>query len=213
MMIVEVFLSISSETKLNARQRSQIQTRHRLLTAATLLFSQYGVGGTKAADIAQSAEVAIGTFYLHFRDKQSILGEILAAGIEELKLALSDLPDTLSQAELIKARMQRIVAFMAGNQPLARVLFMPEVLATPPGAEIVNYLVKSQEVTILQQQEMNLVKQNLSASLCARAFVGMLVQLLGWWVLNPGSADSVVICDTLTELRTAILTEISEDQT
>ena len=53
------------------RERRKAETRARLLSAARHLFSQRGYDATRPQDIAQQADVAAGTFYVHFPDKRA----------------------------------------------------------------------------------------------------------------------------------------------
>lgn len=52
------------------RQRRKAETRRRLLDAATRLFAKQGFEATRPQDIAREADVAVGTFYLHFADRR-----------------------------------------------------------------------------------------------------------------------------------------------
>jgi len=53
------------------RERRKAQTRRQLLDAARTLFAQNGYDATRPQDIARTADVAVGTFYLHFADKRA----------------------------------------------------------------------------------------------------------------------------------------------
>jgi AcrR family transcriptional regulator len=52
------------------RERRKAETRRRLLEAARRLFVERGYDATRPQDIARTADVAAGTFYLHFADKR-----------------------------------------------------------------------------------------------------------------------------------------------
>ena len=53
------------------RERRKAQTRRQLLDAARALFVKHGYDATRPQDIARAADVAAGTFYLHFADKRA----------------------------------------------------------------------------------------------------------------------------------------------
>jgi len=53
------------------RERRKAQTRRQLLDAARALFVKCGYDATRPQDIAREADVAAGTFYLHFADKRA----------------------------------------------------------------------------------------------------------------------------------------------
>ncbi|WP_375381840.1 TetR/AcrR family transcriptional regulator [uncultured Sphingomonas sp.] len=62
------------------------RTRARLTAAALKLMSERGINATSVSEIAATAELANGTFYLYFRDK----AEIVAAVCRAVTLAMND---------------------------------------------------------------------------------------------------------------------------
>ena len=68
-------------------------TRRQLLDAARDAFESHGYRATTVADIVARAETARGTFYLYFRNKEDVFGQLVTEAIEELRR------DTASQWE------------------------------------------------------------------------------------------------------------------
>lgn len=66
------------------RQRRKAETRQRLLDAATRLFAKQGFEATRSQDIAREADVAIGTFYLHFADRRGAFVAFTERAAEDL---------------------------------------------------------------------------------------------------------------------------------
>lgn len=58
-------------------ERKKAAKRQRLLDAANTLFQQKGAVNTTINDIAKEANVAKGTFYLYFQDKNAILDALV----------------------------------------------------------------------------------------------------------------------------------------
>lgn len=54
----------------------QNERRQQILLAAKRLFKHYGIGKTTVADIARAAGVGVGTVYLEFTSKDSIIAEL-----------------------------------------------------------------------------------------------------------------------------------------
>lgn len=54
------------------------RTRARLMDAAAEVFAQEGFEAASVNEIARRADVANGTFYVHFKDKESIAAEVAA---------------------------------------------------------------------------------------------------------------------------------------
>ena len=71
----------------------KINTRHKILKIATKLFAKNGYERTTIKEIAQNAEVAEGTIFVHFATKKELLEEVVTTGIE--KFADSFLIDPL----------------------------------------------------------------------------------------------------------------------
>ena len=66
---------------LGRRARKARATRHRVLDAAETLFVRHGYAATTMAAIAEEADVAVQTVYALFRNKRTILNELLAVRV------------------------------------------------------------------------------------------------------------------------------------
>lgn len=70
---------------LEGRQaRRKRATEERLLDAALSVFLERGYDGTTTGEIARAADVAAGTFYLHFRDKRAAYDQLCRRAAHEL---------------------------------------------------------------------------------------------------------------------------------
>ena len=72
------------------------RTRRRLIDAALRLMSEQGIVATSVSEIAAAAEIANGTFYLHFRNKSEIVS-VICRGVT---LAMHSEMDTKRRASL-----------------------------------------------------------------------------------------------------------------
>ncbi|MDW3219690.1 MAG: TetR/AcrR family transcriptional regulator [Acidimicrobiales bacterium] len=72
--------------------RRGLQTRARLLTAATIAFATLGYDAVRVDDIAREAGVSHGSFYRYFADKEAIYAEHLLAAIAEVVDLVDELP-------------------------------------------------------------------------------------------------------------------------
>lgn len=68
-------------TPQQARSR---RTRQQILEAAVECFEELGYDETTTAEIARRAGIAVGTFYGYFKDKRSILLELLEGTVKEI---------------------------------------------------------------------------------------------------------------------------------
>jgi len=187
----------------NARERSRSETRRRLMEAGASLFSERGVADTRASDIAKAAGVAVGTLYLHFKDKRGLLREILFEGLEELLSSLRELaerpPRDLGQS--VRTYTEIMVTFAEEHPVICRVLFDPECVRTQVSSEITEYLVSMQEKRLREGIEQGLFSPGLDPLVAAHAVVGMFVQVLDWWLRNRDKAGREAVVETLTRLR------------
>ena len=81
------------------RKEMKDATRQRLLSAGAKVFAADGVQGARIADIAREAEIAMGTLYSHFPDKDALFRELMQREVVD---AIADLrvPELLEgQAE------------------------------------------------------------------------------------------------------------------
>ncbi len=69
---------------MNKRQVQKEQTRQHILITARRLFCQNGFLRTSTAQIAAAAQVAEGTLFLHFKNKNSFILEILDKELNEI---------------------------------------------------------------------------------------------------------------------------------
>ena len=188
---------------LNARDRSRIETRRRLLEMGMELFAKQGVADTRASDVAAASGVAVGTLYLHFRDKQGLLRAILREGIEELmgelqRMALRPAPDP---AAAVRAHTEILVRFAESHPELCRILFDPESVRTRVSTEITDHLVSMLELRVREGIAEGIIVSSIDPMVAARGVVGMLLHVLDWWTRNPGIATADSVIETLTRLR------------
>jgi len=64
--------------------RRKQATEQRLLDAALAVFLRHGYDGATTGEMARAADVAAGTFYLHFRDKRAVFDQLARRAAHEL---------------------------------------------------------------------------------------------------------------------------------
>ena len=72
------------------RARRKAETRQRLLSAARELFASGGYDATRPQDIARAADLATGTFYVHFADKREAFLAFTEQAADELMAAMGE---------------------------------------------------------------------------------------------------------------------------
>lgn len=72
------------------RARQKANRTERILMAATDLFRVQGYDAVRIEDIADAAEVSVGTFYNYFQTKGDVLVAIVSVEVEEVLIAGAD---------------------------------------------------------------------------------------------------------------------------
>src|SRR5256885_7733567 len=69
------------------REERKAENRARLLTAAQTVFAEKGLGAATARDIVRETDLATGTFYNYFRDKEDVFQALLEESGERIRAA------------------------------------------------------------------------------------------------------------------------------
>jgi len=113
---MEVLHDIKTKIELNKEEK-----RTRLLDSAFDLFSTKGFGKTSIQDIVNGADVAKGTFYLYFKNKEDIRNHLVAAKVSTLfEAAINDLQKEEKMEfdhELLYV-INHVIDHIKGNAPL-----------------------------------------------------------------------------------------------
>lgn len=118
------------------RQRRKAKTRERLLEAASRLFAERGFEATRPQDIAREADVAIGTFYLHFADRREAFEAFTArAATELMERARTRAPDNGNFEARLRCTLESLLDYMDEKPGVVRAAFADEaVIGSAPGA-------------------------------------------------------------------------------
>ncbi len=65
------------------KQKRGIETRKQIINAAFKLFAAKGIHGTTSTEIAQKAGISTGSFYAYFKNKKTLLLEMLEDYLEQ----------------------------------------------------------------------------------------------------------------------------------
>jgi AcrR family transcriptional regulator len=84
----------SAATRAGARAQASAARREAILAAALDEFSARGFAATRLDDVARRAEVAKGTIYLHFADKETLFQEIIHQELSPVVGALEEVSHT-----------------------------------------------------------------------------------------------------------------------
>src|SRR5918998_2563648 len=96
---------------MNKRRAAVEETRRRILEATLALHSEKGIFGTSWQDIAQRADVSVGTVYKHFPSLDELVpacGELMYAITRPP--SLEDAPEIFAGADSLEERLERLIS-------------------------------------------------------------------------------------------------------
>jgi AcrR family transcriptional regulator len=203
----EIHDAPSRSNRASAAARSRRATRARLLESGRLLFAKNGLHGVTTHDIAHRAEVASGTFYLHFKNKREVFREIVDASVSELiqRIDTACVPylahDDLSG--LVNAQAEAMVGFAEEHREIIRMLFSADTDAAAVGSDVLNLLAQ----TIAESRRELLAKgvgpSDIAPAVLGQAVVGMWSQVLFWWSEDPTRITREALIESMTRIQLA----------
>lgn len=168
----------------------------RIIRAALKVFAKKGFYNSRVSEIAKEAEVADGTIYLYFKNKDDILISVFET---EMKKMISSMKKELSKyrdpIEKIRMFAFQHLNMITENQDWAEVAqvelrqsskFMREYVKD----HYIDYL-NIFAYIIQEGQEKGIFKENINTGIAKRAFFGALDEMGRYWVLSRSRRYSV----------------------
>jgi AcrR family transcriptional regulator len=158
----------------NRFDRRREKTRVDLLQAAERVISRKGYHQTRISDIANEADVGLGTFYLHFKTKNEIFIELIEHGAAELRKVLAEAKAGVSSpAEKLKITVDTILDAAAQAPELFRIVF-------GHGPAFLDLMVRVHEIFIEDLRDDLAPAVADRADSIAHLTIGMLSQAISW---------------------------------
>lgn len=88
--------------------RRRARTRADLLKAARQVFAEHGYHDTSIADITERADIGVGTFYLHFHDKDEIFTTLVDEGFREMQEQIEEMVHQSPQGHTLETVIRAI---------------------------------------------------------------------------------------------------------
>jgi AcrR family transcriptional regulator len=183
-----------------ARRRARV--RADLLAAARQVFTTRGYQEATISEIIQIADVAMGTFYLHFRDKEALLAAVAEEGLaiirEQIHSAIAQAPSEpllpLIMRTLLRTAYQHRDLFLligAGESALLVRTRMHRAQESLAG----HFL------PLLQQAQEQGQLASYDPVLLAHLLVGLLLRSIDWWGEQDEPSPDVMADHLLFVLR------------
>lgn len=168
----------------------------KILKAAIKVFAEKGFYNARVSEIAKEAEVADGTIYLYFKNKDDILISLFE---EEFGQIVENMRKELEKEKNPMQKIKRFaivhLSILHKQQQLAEVLgvevrqsskFMKEYV-NKPFIEYLNLL----RAIVVEGQEKGLIRKDLTPGIMKRAIFGALDEMARYWVLSTKKKHSI----------------------
>ncbi|MDP6979740.1 MAG: TetR/AcrR family transcriptional regulator [Myxococcota bacterium] len=189
----------------SAAARSRQATRERLLESGRQLFAKQGLHGVTTHDIAHGAEVAAGTFYLHFKNKREVFREIVDGSVGELieciESAVEPFVETDDLAGVVRAQVEAMVDFAEDHREVIRMLFSADSGAAAVGSDVLDLLASTIAEGRRELMAAGVAPKNVDPAVLGQAMVGMCAQVLSWWSEDPSRVSRDALIESLTEIQ------------
>lgn len=181
--------SVPGERRRARSTRRSARTRQRILEAATEVFARRGFHGARVADIAESAGVAYGLVYHHFRNKEDILGAIFSDRWSEYVAYIEELGRSPMG---FRERIAKLIHFLVDvwqNDPHLMTVMINEISRSYEFLEshdLQRVLVAFDAIQrlVVQGQEGGEVRADLDPQLVAHAILGVAEMVLTGYVMG-----------------------------
>jgi TetR/AcrR family transcriptional regulator, fatty acid metabolism regulator protein len=187
-----------------ARKRSD-DKRRRILDAAVRVFARKGFFGAKVSEIARKADVADGTIYLYFKNKEDILVSlfdgVMAEHLERGREEIRGIQGAPARLRAIAAHHLRL---FGENRHLA-VVFQVELrqstrfLARFTSSWLQDYFGLLGDV-IEEGQREGTLRPDLPRRVATKVFFGALDEMVTSWILGDRRYDLARLADPVVDL-------------
>jgi AcrR family transcriptional regulator len=188
--------NIERVNQMNRHERRKLRTRQQLKDATLELVMEKGYDEVKVQDIVDRADLGRGTFYVHYRDKQEILWDIIQDGLQ----ASLEEGDRRSQEELgPPGYLGYLITFetAAKHQNLYRVMLGSKGSALITH-RVADYLAAAMQPSI--ESGAFLHEYALSPEILTQYAIGALMRLTLWWLETPNDYSPREMADILYNL-------------
>jgi AcrR family transcriptional regulator len=189
----------------SARARSRAESRRRLLEAGRRLFVKHGVASVNSNEIARAAEVATGTFYLHFANKHELFGAIVRDLLADLRAA-GDPRVAQSDGRLetvLGVRAEVLLDFCEQHQDMIRLIFGPDGVAAGVVGGLMDDVLTHLRSVVERRAGPGGSAPGLARELAIEAVAAAWMRTATWWCDHLESASRE---DTLKTLVSFTLT-------
>ena len=182
-----------NEQEPSRRERKKRENKTRILKAARDLFQAQGFDATPIEEITETADVSKSTFFNYFPTKESLLVEIAAQEVQDLRhLVTVDLAEVDSAVEKIHRVMHLLVADTAPRLRLTRRVLLETMLRTSEVPTPVAQVEALFERLVKQAQAQGEIRTDLDPANVASALTGAYFAAFSRWTAAGNEQPSAL---------------------
>lgn len=159
--------------------RRKERTRADMLAAARKVFAERGYHETSIAEITRTADVGVGTFYLHFRDKDEIFTTLIEEGLNEIREQVGSHMRGLPEEQRLSALIRLTFHYAYAQRDLFRIALTSE--RRLPGKFRAQDALTDGLTQIFEEASQQGYLAEYDISLLARFVTGIVMQGIAWW--------------------------------
>ncbi len=162
-----------------ATTASQRARRRRILNAAVSLARQGGYDAVQMREVAELADVALGTLYRYFPSKVHLLSAAMVRQLESLHEQLvREEPEGSDPGERVLAVINRLITALSRDRLVSDALVRAMIVAGPDEIDQVNTVNSSIIATAMHGQGAEVTERDFAVSLLIGKV--LLTDLIGW---------------------------------
>ena len=170
---------------------SRNQEKHdRILQAALKIFSEKGFYNTRIAEVAKEANVADGTIYLYFKNKDDLLICLFEEEVGKICRDMrAEMGKTKKPEEKLRIFASSHLNMILKNRELAEVIQVElrqsaKFMRGYVNKVFMEYINLVREV-IKEGQQKGIFRKDVAPGIVKRAFFGALDEMARYWILSP----------------------------
>lgn len=175
-------------------QKRRLETRQRLIDAARAIVAESGFAALRVEDVVARAQVAKGTFFSHFSDKDRLMALLIG---EEMERILSDIaagppPETITG---FADAFAPLLDYMAQDRVVFDVVIRFSGAAAIETTELIslNFLHQVELVAVwIKQLQGSAIRDDVDAMLLAEGFQAFAIQSMALRFCALHNADTIV---------------------
>ena len=193
------------------QSRRRARTRAELLAAARQVFAARGYHEASIAEITELADVGVGTFYLHFRDKDEAFTTLLEEGFQQLRAEVTAaVKQQASEQPTLPIIVQAIFQHAYERRDLFEIALTGGGLSAHVRAFRVQTVLTEALTRTLEAYEAQGLLAGYNVPLLARFITGIITQSITWWFEHEEPKPAAMTEQVLRFLRSGLPNQLFE---